>query len=228
MNQVGDVDIVREVRSRAPEKRMSDSETTGKSSRPLPDLVLASTSVYRRELLERIGVPFRWRAPTCDESALTRERVGMEPRALVEALAWAKASSLVSEEPGATIIGCDQLVNFGGRVFGKPMTFDLAVEQLTLMSGSVHELITAVVVVNHSRVVRHTDVTTLSMRLLTREAIERYVAADSPLDCAGSYKIESRGITLFDRIDSADQTAITGLPLISLISILRELGYRIP
>lgn len=193
-----------------------------------PGLVLASTSAYRRGLLERLGIPFRCRAPLCDEAALQRESAGLEPRRLAERLALAKASSLVQEEPGSAIIGGDQLVSFSGRVFGKPGTADRAIEQLTSMAGRTHELITALVVIRGSDVFRHTDVTRLRMRPLPRDAIERYVAADEPIDCAGSYKLESRGIVLFDRIESDDHSAITGMPLIALVTILRELGFAIP
>ena len=109
---------------------------------PEPELVLASTSSYRRSLLERLGVPFRCRAPLCDEAALQRRSAGLEPRRLAETLALAKASSLVEDEPRSTIIGCDQLVSFGGRVFGKPGSVERAIDQLLSMSGQTHELIT--------------------------------------------------------------------------------------
>ncbi len=96
------------------------------------------------------------------------------------------------------------------------------------LSGQQHALITALVVLSGPKTFRHTDVTKLWMRPLSRAALERYVLTDQPLDCAGSYKIESRGITLFERIESNDQTAITGLPLIALTTILTELGFEIP
>jgi septum formation protein len=190
------------------------------------DLVLASTSPYRRALLERVGVPFRCRAPICDESVSSGEQPN--PLHLAETLAHAKAASLVPEEIGAAIIGCDQIVAFRDRILGKPVTFERAVDQLVCLAGQTHSLITAMVVLQGARTFRHTDVTTLQMHPLTRDAIERYVSADRPLDCAGSYKIESRGIVLFERIESEDQTAITGLPLIALVSILRELSFPIP
>jgi septum formation protein len=190
------------------------------------DLVLASTSPYRRELLGRLGVPFRCRAPLVDEEALKRD--DREPRALAEHLALAKATSLCAEEPQATLIGGDQLVAFEGRILGKPGSVECAEGQLLALAGRAHELITALVVWHRGRVVAHTDVATLWLRPLSREEIGRYVAADRPLDCAGSYKLEARGITLFERIDSRDQSAISGVPLIALTSILRELGYRIP
>jgi septum formation protein len=191
-------------------------------------LILASTSAYRRGLLERLGIPFRCRPPLCDESGLMREFSGLEPRRLAEKLASAKASSLALEEPDSVIIGCDQLVSFGGRVYGKPGTADRAVDQLAAMSGQTHELITALVVIRRAEVFAHTDVTRLRMRPLSREMIERYVAADRPLDCAGSYKLESRGIVLFDRIESEDHSSVTGMPLIALVTILREIGFPIP
>jgi len=192
----------------------------------LPEIVLASTSPYRRALLDRLGVPFRCRSPRCDEDVVR----GHEPdaRTVAERLAFAKAASVLADEPDAAIIGCDQLVAFRGEIFGKPATVARAIEQLSRMAGQTHELYTSLVVVHRERVIRHTDVTTLRMRSVPRAAIERYVAADRPLDCAGSYKLESRGIVLFDRIQTDDHTAITGLPLIALVSILGELGYEIP
>ncbi len=206
---------------------MSEGASIGRSD-PESSLILASTSVYRRALLARLGVPFRCRAPLCDESVIRRAEAGTEPRLLAEKLALTKASSLVDEEPEAAIIGCDQLVSFQGQVFGKPGTAAGAVEQLVAMAGRGHELITAMVVIRGGEGVCHTDITRLRMRRLSRDAIERYVAADEPIDCAGSYKLESRGIVLFDRIESDDHSAITGLPLIALVNILRDMGFAIP
>jgi septum formation protein len=139
-----------------------------------------------------------------------------------------KVGSIAAIEPATTIIGCDQLVSFEGRIFGKPGALDRAAEQLEAMSGRTHELITALVVTRGGRVLAHTDVTRLRMRRLSRAELERYVAQDRPVDCAGSYMLEERGIVLFEKIESADHTAITGLPLISLATFLRELGYSIP
>jgi septum formation protein len=193
---------------------------------PQTKLVLASTSIYRRALLERLGVPFRACAPLCDEESF--KSINQDPRSLAESLARAKAASVVSVEPHATIIGCDQVVSFQGQVFGKPGSFATAVDQLMAMSGQTHELVTAMVVLRAERILRHTNVTSLRMRRLSRLAIERYVAADQPIDCAGAYKLEARGIALFEKIESDDHTAITGLPLIALVTILRELGYDLP
>jgi septum formation protein len=191
-----------------------------------PELILASTSPYRRALLERLGLPFRSVAPGIDEEALKHPLHAPQP--LAEMLAEAKARSLAADFPSAAIIGSDQLVALHHSVLGKPGTADQAIEQLLQMSGQRHELITAMVVVQGNRLFRHTDITHLHMRRLTRPEIERYVEADRPLDCAGAYKLECRGIALFHKIESADQSAITGLPLIVLTTILRDLGFAVP
>jgi septum formation protein len=177
-------------------------------------------------LLERLGVPFRCRAPDCDEAAL--KRAGSDPAGLAEKLAHAKAASVMAFEPGAVVIGCDQVVNFDGRIFGKPATAERAIDQLVTLAGHTHQLITSMAVLSESDVIKVTNFSVLRMRRLSRAAIKRYVEADQPFDCAGSYKLESRGIVLFSRIKTSDHTAIMGLPLISLVSSLRELGFEIP
>jgi len=131
-------------------------------------------------------------------------------------------------EPGCVIIGGDQIVACGARVFGKPGDSAGAVGQLLELSGTTHELYTALAVAHPGGLVVHTDRTRLHARRIDRAAAERYVAADRPYDCAGGYKLEERGISLFERIESDDQSAVTGLPLIALTTILRDLGYAIP
>ena len=190
------------------------------------DLILASTSPYRRALLARLGVPFRCVAPEIDEDQWKGR--GLGPRELAEGLAAAKAVAVARREPGAIVIGSDQLVAFQGRVLGKPGTADRAVEQLMELSGCEHLLITAMSVQASDRVDGHTDVARLRLRELSRDEAERYVEAERPIDCAGSYKIEGLGIALFDRVESEDHTAIVGLPLIALATILRGFGLPIP
>lgn len=202
--------------------------TGGSPSSSLPRLILASTSPYRRELLARLGLPFECRPPLVDEEALKRQFGPIAPEDLAAALAEAKAAGLAQSQPDATLIGSDQLATCDGRILGKPGDAQAAIEQLQAMSGREHRLITALAVRRDGTVHRHTDVTTLRMRPLNDVEIRRYVAADQPYDCAGSYKLESRGIALFDRIESSDQTAIVGLPLIALVTILRDLGYPLP
>lgn len=189
-------------------------------------IILASTSTYRRKLLERLGLPFRVLAPGVDEGAFKDQ--GFEPRELAERLAWAKATSLARDWPEATLIGSDQLVAFEGRILGKPGTLEKAKDQLATLTGRTHELITALAVWHQGQVWTHLDQTRLTMRSLTLEEISRYVEADQPTDCAGSYKLEERGIALFDQIETEDHSAITGLPLIALTTILRRLGFPIP
>lgn len=192
-----------------------------------PDLVLASTSPYRRELLARLGLPFRTRAPVCDEDEL--KGAGLAPADLAAALARAKAESLQGVEPDAVLLGSDQVAALGDRILGKPGTVEQATAQLEALAGRTHLLVTAVALLHGGRLQSHVDVTRLSMRPLSRAQILRYVAADGPLDCAGSYRIEARGITLFERIESADHTAIVGLPLIACTSMLASLGvYALP
>ena len=189
-------------------------------------LVLASTSRYRKDLLARLGLPFEARAPLCDEEAL--KVPGLAPEALAERLALAKAESLREAEPGAAIVGSDQIATIDGVILGKPGIAVRAEEQLARLAGRTHALVTAIAVVHPGGVLAHLDITRLSMRALGAEAIARYVAADAPLDCAGSYRLEARGIALFSRIESADHTAIVGLPLIALTEMLASLGFRVP
>lgn len=191
-----------------------------------PELILASTSPYRKALLERLGIPFRVARPEFDERAFPGGR--LSPMALAESLAAGKARSVQRREPRAIVIGCDQLVSLDDRILGKPETVERAVRQLETMSGRVHELITAMVVAGPDGEFAHTNISRLRMRNLDRSQIERYVATDAPLDCAGSYKLERRGVLLFDRIEAEDATAITGLPLLALIQILERLGCVLP
>lgn len=190
------------------------------------DLVLASTSVYRRELIQRLGLEVRCIAPACDEEAL--KHGCWTPEELAQRLALAKARSVAALHPDATVIGGDQVCALGDEVLHKPRTAERAVEQLLRMQGTQHRLVTALVVVHRGQELAHTDITRLTMRPLTRSQLERYVAADQPLDCSGAYKLEKRGIALFERIESADHNAIVGVPLMWLAGTLAQLGYAVP
>jgi septum formation protein len=191
-----------------------------------PALLLASTSRYRGELLGRLGVPFLAAAPDCDEDAYRAK--GLAPQELAETLALAKAESLRGAHPDAAILGGDQLAAIDGEILGKPRSEPAARAQLARLAGRTHTLFTAVALIARGRVLRHTDVTHLTMRPLSAEQIARYVAADDPFDCAGSYKLERLGIALFARIESADHTAIVGLPLLAITTMLAEIGIVIP
>lgn len=192
----------------------------------MPDLVLASTSPYRRELLQRLRVPFRCEAPGVDEAAVKAR--GLAPLALATELARAKALAVAARHPGAAVIGSDQVATIDGQTLDKPGTAERAAAQLQRLQGREHALLTAVAIAHPGGVAAFVDVTRLWMRSLTGEEIERYVAADRPLDCAGSYKVEGLGVALFSAISAEDQTAIVGLPLLRLAAELRQLGFAIP
>ncbi len=188
-------------------------------------LVLASTSKYRRALLDAAGVAHAAAAPPFVEA---HERASvLAPDALAEEFARGKAESLASAHPEALIIGGDQVPAIDGRVLGKPGTREAAVAQLLALQGRSHRLHTAVAVHDPrahctvSRVVTHE----MTMRTLTRAQAEAYVAHDAPLDCAGSYRVEARGALLFEAMRGDDHTAIVGLPLTALAALLRELGH---
>jgi septum formation protein len=185
-------------------------------------IILASTSRYRRELLARLGIQFQCVAPPIDEDAL--KDPALSGRVLAQSLAAAKASSVAALHPEAVVIGSDQTCTCEGVLLHKPGSFSAACQQLARLSGKTHELNTAVCLMYSGRTELHVDVTRLTMHSLSEAEIDRYVAADEPYDCVGSYKLEQRGISLFDRIDSEDHTAITGLPLLFVARILRQWG----
>jgi septum formation protein len=190
------------------------------------EIILASTSRYRRELLARLGVPFQALSPPIEEESHKDPTLG--PRELAEKLAGLKALSLATLHPQAIIIGADQVASCEECFLHKPGNFPQAYDQLSKLAGKTHSLFTAVAIVYRGQLTRHVDVTRLTMRKLTPPEIESYLQADEPYDCAGSYKLECHGITLFEKIESADYTAIVGLPLIALTSMLRSLGVGIP
>jgi septum formation protein len=194
-------------------------------------LILASTSRYRRSLLERLGLPFSCVAPGVDEAALSNEP-GM---ALVARLARAKAAAVASQHPQAWVIGSDQvalLVEDGGEetILGKPGTAARCIQQLEQCSGKTLSFITGVAVVQHGSGAgrEFIDITRVRYRQLDRATIERYVERERPFDCAGGFKSEALGITLCESIDSTDPTGLIGLPLIRLSALLREAGYPLP
>ncbi|MDX2037109.1 MAG: nucleoside triphosphate pyrophosphatase [Isosphaeraceae bacterium] len=189
------------------------------------ELILASTSPYRRSLLERLGLEFQAVDPGVDESA--SKSLGLDPSMLTERLSVAKALAVLRRFPDATVIGADQVAAIDDQILGKPGSHEAAVEQLTRLSGRSHQLVTSTAVVQGETICTHLDITIMTVRRLTRGEIERYLLADRPYDCAGSYKVESRGIALFDSIRSEDHTAIVGLPLIAVSTLLRRLGFNI-
>jgi septum formation protein len=188
-------------------------------------LILASTSPYRRELLARLGLAFDCARPQVDETPLA----GETPTGLVLRLAQAKAAAVAGTEPDACVIGSDQAAELDGRPLGKPGGREAAIAQLAAMSGREVAFRTAVAVMRHGTAARIAiDTTLVRFRALAREEIERYVDAEAPFDCAGSFKSEGLGIALFAAIESRDPTALVGLPLIATAQLLRDAGYAIP
>lgn len=189
------------------------------------DLILASTSPWRRELLERLGLPFTCVAPQVDEAPV--QALGLAPGDLAARLAFAKAQEVAERYRNAIVIGSDQVCALEGESFGKPGSAQAAVERLLALAGQPHELVTAVCILHGERRREFVDTTRLVMGDLTREQAERYVAHDQTALMAGGYKLEGRGIALFERIDSADHTAIIGLPLMQLSRELADLGLPV-
>lgn len=189
---------------------------------PFP-LILASTSKYRGELLSQLGWAFEAVAPGVDEDKLKDK--GLSPAELATTLSKFKAQAVFAKRPGSCVIGSDQVCTMNGKIFGKPGSAERAAEQLSQMQGKSHELLTAVTVIHPGGEETFLNRTVLHMRSLNLKEIHAYVARDLPLDCAGSYKLESAGIKLFKDIEMSDHTAIIGLPLIELSTTLLKLGY---
>ncbi|MBC7370933.1 MAG: septum formation protein Maf [Bdellovibrionaceae bacterium] len=187
-------------------------------------LTLASTSKYRQQQLQQLGIQFLTKAPLFDEES--EKDLTLTPQILAAKLAFLKAQSLKSV--GSVVIGADQLVAHRGMILGKPHTRDGAIAQLQSLQGSTHELITAICVFDGETSIPFADVTRLTMKPLSLQQVERYVDLDTPFDCAGSYKIESHGMMLFEKIESQDFSAIQGLPLLGLSKILKDCGFQIP
>ncbi len=185
-------------------------------------LVLASTSPYRRALLERLRLPFEVARPRFEEVALP----GRPAREEIERFAREKARSLAADLPDALVVGSDQGLVVGGRLVGKPGTPEGARRQLREQRGGTHELVTAIAVLDAAtgELAEATDVHRLTFRRLTDAAIERYVELDQPLDCAGSFRIEALGIALFERVEGEDPSAIEGMGLVRLVDLLARFG----
>ena len=195
-----------------------------------PRLVLASTSQFRRQLLERLGVPFTVAAPDVDETALPAETA----IDLVNRLARAKAEIVASRHPHGLVIGSDQVALQGREILGKPGTTERCIEQLRACSGQRVTFNTAVHIIrsgtgpNGGSNESHMDTTTVYFRRLGDDEIRRYVGREKPLQCAGGFKVEGLGISLFERIESQDPTALIGLPLIWVAGALRRMGLPVP
>lgn len=187
------------------------------------DLILASTSPYRRQLLEARHIPFRAMAPLCDEDSYKNQ--GLGALELTQKLAQIKAESLIPQCPRSLILGSDQVLEWKGQIFGKPKTPAKALEQLECLQGETHQLITSMHLWSPTQTWTHTECVQLTMHPWSRKELERYIERDQPLDCAGSYKLEKGGLVLFEKIEASDYESIIGLPLLKLFSILKQVGF---
>lgn len=186
-------------------------------------LILASTSPYRRELLARLGLPFETTAPGIDEAHLA----GESPLVLVQRLAQAKAQAVAKLRSEGLVIGSDQLAVRDTDILGKPGNMETARQQLRQASGKNITFLTAVCMINAATGEHreHVDTTLVSFRNLSDTEIDDYLNREKPFDCAGSFKSEGLGITLFEKIENKDPTALMGLPLIAVASMLRDMRH---
>ena len=189
-------------------------------------LLLASSSVYRRDLLTRLRLPFSCSSPDIDES----HRPGETAVELVKRLSLEKARALAHSHPNHLIIGSDQVAVLDGRIIGKPHTHDKAHQQLMSASGASVSFLTGLTLLNSQTGHYQVDCIpfTVHMRPLKTEQIERYLLAEQPSDCAGSFKAEGLGVSLFQRTEGDDATSLVGLPLIRLVDMLLAEGVDIP
>ena len=189
-------------------------------------LLLASSSVYRRDLLARLRLPFSCSSPDIDES----HRPGESAIELVKRLSLEKARALSASHPNHLIIGSDQVAVLDGQIIGKPHTHDKARQQLMNASGNSVSFLTGLCLLNSHTGLHQTDCIsfTVHMRTLSTEQIERYLLAEQPYDCAGSFKAEGLGVSLFQRTEGDDATSLVGLPLIRLVDMLLAEGIHLP
>ena len=185
-------------------------------------LILGSTSIYRRELLGRLRIPFSVESPQVDEAALP----GETPEMLAQRLALAKAQAVAARFPEAIVIGSDQVADLDGTALGKPGEHARAVQQLRQMSGKlvIFQTAIAVVCLESGFCQQALAPVKVQFRHLSESEIENYLQAEKPYDCAGSAKSEGLGIALLERIDNDDPTALVGLPLIRTATLLRAAG----
>jgi septum formation protein len=191
-----------------------------------PKIVLGSTSPYRKELLQRLGIPFDTAAPDVDETRLP----GESPEALVLRLSEAKARAAAAKFDDALVIGSDQVAVLGGKILGKPGDYENAVAQLEQASGQTVTFYTGLCLLNAATGNLQLEVVPFQVvfRPLDRQHIDRYLRKELPYNCAGSFKSEGLGIALFERMIGEDPTSLIGLPLIRLVRMLEREGVQVP
>ncbi|WP_044407768.1 Maf family protein [Thiomicrospira microaerophila] len=192
----------------------------------LPRILLASSSIYRQQLLGKLGLPFHCQSPKVDESKQPQETIEQ----MVARLSLNKAQAVASAHPDAIVIASDQTACTKNQALGKAGNYQTAFEQLKAQSGQCIDFYTGLVVYNPStqNYLRAMDHTQVYFRSLSDTQIHNYLMAEKPYDCAGSFKSEGLGICLFDRIATQDPNALIGLPLIQLVNLFKQMGISLP
>lgn len=194
----------------------------------LPPIILASTSAFRKALLNKLAMPFATAKPNIDETPLANETTSE----MVDRLSLKKGMAIAQQHPNSLIIASDQSAIFKDKPLGKPHNFDNAVKQLQSFSGQRITFITGLVVIDTRqtpfKIMQTQDITQVYFRTLTLSQIENYLNTEEPYECAGSFKSEGLGITLFEKIVTEDPNALIGLPLIKLTSMLLDSGISLP
>jgi septum formation protein len=191
-------------------------------------LILASSSPYKKMLFERLQLPFACHAPNIDES----KRIDESARELASRLAQEKALAIATKYPNSVVIGADQVGEINGEILGKPSNHQVATQQLLAQSGQTSQFhcgiaVTKQVAAGNFQTKTRIHTTRVTFRTLSEEKINNYLLADTPYDCAGSFKSEGLGISLFSSVDSSDPSALVGLPLVDLCSLLAEFDIEL-
>jgi len=188
-------------------------------------LILASTSPFRKTILEKLGITFETASPEVDETALADE----SPQQLVERLSIAKAKAIAEKNEDALVIGSDQVAVIDGKILGKPHTHENAVNQLQNASGKTVTFYTGLCLFNSENKQYQSEVVPFKVvfRQLTNEQIENYLQKEQPYNCAGSFKSEALGIVLFERLEGEDPNTLMGLPLIRLVKMLEQENFPV-
>ncbi len=192
-------------------------------------IILASSSVYRKALIEKLVAHVICQKPICDEESLKNKLLanGENPTQIAHALSYEKGLSVFKNNPESIVVSGDQLISFEGQIIGKSYNFENAQKQLKLLNGKTHQLVTCVTVFSQDQTTYIDHISKMTLKKLTTLEIDRYLAKDQPFDSAGSYKIECSGVGLFEKIETDDFTAIQGLPLVWLSQTLRKMGYEL-
>lgn len=190
-------------------------------------IILASRSKYKKKLLKTILKDFSTQDANIDESQI-KQNERFSPTQKAKKLALFKAQVIFAKNPKALVIGSDQILVFNNKILSKPGNIKKAIEQLSQLSGKTHYLYTAYAILYKDTQKVHMEKTTLNMRSLTNLEIKRYISLEKPIDTVGSYKLESLGISLFDKVLAQDFNSIVGLPLLELSKDLRSFGLKIP